>query len=238
MTSEEYLVSTENNDILTHTELESLCEWPTPAIANAIETFDMRSRAAGFTNSEIVCRFPELGIKAGYAVTAKMRASIPGEEDPQTVDRDLLIEAMLSQPGPKFLVIQDLDQPSVGSWWGEVNSTRHTALGGVGVITDGGIRDLDEMRGMGFLALSKHVLVSHGYMHLVEVGGAVEVGGMLVRPGDLIVADQHGAIQVPSSIAQDIPAAAAQIELKERKTIAFDTDPAYSPGDQIEGKYP
>ena len=91
---------------------------------------------------------------------------------------------------------------------------------------------------MGFFGLSKHVLVSHGYMHLVEVGGAVEVGGMLVRPGDLIVADQHGAIQVPSSIARDIPAAAAQIELKERKTIAFYTDPAYSPGDQLEGKYP
>lgn len=227
-----------NNELLNQDELDALCKWPTPAIANAIETFDIRSRTTGFTGSDVVCRFPELGIRAGYAVTAKMRASTRPEDDSDTIDRDLLIDAMLAQAGPKFVVIQDLDQPAVGSWWGEVNSTRHTALGGVGVITDGGVRDLDEMREMGFLALSKHVLVSHGYMHLVEVGDPVVVGGLVISPGDLLVADQHGAIQVPLEIARDVPAAAAAIEEKERKTIAFYRDPSYQPGDRIDGKYP
>lgn len=227
-----------NNELLNQDELDELCKWPTPAIANAIETFDIRSRTTGFTGSDVVCRFPELGIRAGYAVTAKMRASTRPEDDSDTISRDLLIDAMLAQAGPKFVVIQDLDQPAVGSWWGEVNSTRHTALGGVGVITDGGVRDLDEMREMGFLALSKHVLVSHGYMHLVEVDGPVVVGGLVISPGDLLVADQHGAIQVPLEIARDVPAAAAAIEEKERKTIAFYRDPSYQPGDRIDGKYP
>jgi regulator of RNase E activity RraA len=75
-------------------------------------------------------------------------------------------------------------------------------------------------------------------MHLVEVGGPVQVGGLTISPGDLLVADQHGAIEIPLKVARDIPAAAAAIEEKERKTIAFYRDSTYQPGDRIDGKYP
>ena len=53
--------------------------------------------------------------------------------------------------GPKIVVVQDLDKPKVGgSFWGEVTSNMHRALGCVGTITDGSIRDLDEMTNAGF----------------------------------------------------------------------------------------
>ena len=223
---------------LSEGQLREIARWPTPAISNALETFNIRSWATGFMSADIACRFPELGVAVGYAVTAKIRASIPPADDPETVDREAWVEHLLSVPGPRIVVIQDMDQPPVGSYWGEVNATRHQAMGCLGVITDGGVRDLDEMRGMGFQALSKAVLVSHAYVHMVEVGGPVTVGGLTVHPGDLLAADQHGAIHIPHEIAPEVPAAAQRIEDEERKIISFYRRPDYRPGDRDGGRYP
>jgi 4-hydroxy-4-methyl-2-oxoglutarate aldolase len=219
-------------------QLAALRRWPTPAIANAIETFSVRSRATGFMAADILARFPELGVIAGYAVTAKIRASIPPTDDPETVNRDAWFDHILSVPAPRIVVMQDMDQPSVGSYWGEVNATRHKAFGCLGVITDGGVRDLDEMRGMGFQALSRSVLVSHAYVHLVEVGGPVTVGGLTVHPGHLLAADQHGAIHIPHDIAPLVPEAAQRIEDSEREIIRFYQRPDFRPGDRDAGRYP
>ncbi len=219
-------------------QLAAIAKWPTPAIANAIETFNIRSRATGFMSADIVGRFPELGVSLGYAVTAKIRASIPPADDPETVDREAWVEHILSVPGPRFVVMQEMDQPAVGSYWGEVNATRHKAMGCVGIITDGGVRDLDEMRGMGFNALSKSVLVSHAYTHLVDVGGPVTVGGLMVHPGDLLAGDQHGVIHIPHAIAAEVAAAAQRVEDEERKIIGFYRSADYRPGDRDGGRYP
>ena len=223
---------------LTDEQLADIARWPTPAIANAIETFNVRSRATGFMSSDIACRFPELGIGVGYAVTARIRASIPAQDDPETVDREAWMDHILSVPGPRIVVMQDMDQPAIGSYWGEVNSTRHQAMGCLGVITDGGVRDLDEMRGMGFQALSKSVLVSHAYVHMVEIGGTVTVGGLTVHSGDLLAMDQHGAIHIPHDIAPEVAAAAQRVEDEERKVINFYRSPDFRPGDRDGGHYP
>ncbi len=223
---------------LNEQQLAELSRWPTPAISNAIETFNVRSWATGFMSSDIQGRFPELGVMAGYAVTTKIRASIPAADDPETVAREDWVDYLLTVPGPRIVVMQDMDQPAIGSYWGEVNATRHKALGCLGVITDGGVRDLDEMRGMGFNAISKAVLVSHAYIHMVEFGGPVTVGGLTVRSGDLLAADQHGAIHIPHDIAPDVAAAAQRIEDEEREIIAFYRRPDYRPGDRDGGRYP
>ncbi|MEX1022797.1 MAG: RraA family protein [Dehalococcoidia bacterium] len=219
-------------------QIEALRAWPTPAIANAIETFAVRSRATGFMSAKVAGRFPELGVMAGYAVTARIRASIPPEDDPETVPREAWVDHLLTVPAPRIVVIQDMDQPPVGSYWGEVNATRHQAMGCLGVITDGGVRDLDEMRSMGFNALSAAVLVSHAYVHMVDVGGPVTVGGLTVHSGDLLAADQHGAIHIPHDIAPEVAAAAKRVEDEERAIIAFYRRPEYRPGDRDGGRYP
>lgn len=223
---------------LTPEQLDALRRWPTPAIANAIETFTVRSRATGFMTPDIVGRFPELGVMVGYAVTAKIRASIPATDDPETASREAWMDHILTVPGPRLVVMQDMDQPAVGSYWGEVNATRHRAMGCVGVVTDGGVRDLDEMRRIGFNAASRFVLVSHAYVHLVEVGGPVTVGGLTVHSGDLIAADQHGAIHVPHEIAALVPEAAQRIEDEEREIIRYYSQPDFRPGDRDHGRYP
>src|SRR2546428_4440899 len=102
-------------------------------------------------------------------------------------------------PGPKIVVVQDLDKPRViGSLWGEVSSNTHRALGCVGTITDGAIRDLDEMTNAGFKALARRLCVGHAWVWPVRWDCPVEVFGQQVAPGQLIHADQHGVLAIPA----------------------------------------
>ena len=206
---------------LSEAELDALAAWPSPAIANAIETFDVRPRTEGFMGPDILGRFPELRPIVGYAVTAKIRASVPPGEDPDTKSRADWLRHIASVPGPRIVVMQDLDDPPLGSYWGEVNGNIHRAMGCLGVITDGGVRDLDEVRALGFQFVAKEVLVSHAYVHLVEIGGPVTVGGLEVHPGDLLHADQHGVMHIPHDIAGEVAAAAQAVEDRERTIIEF-----------------
>ncbi|MCS7219882.1 MAG: RraA family protein [Anaerolineae bacterium] len=214
---------------LTLEELEVLRSIPTPAVANAIETFNLRPRTAGFMGPEIRQMFPSLPSMIGYAVTARVVAAHePGPRGPASrADYWRYIEA--SSLGPRIAVVEDLDDPpAIGAFFGEVNANIHRALGCVGAITNGGIRDLDEVEALGFPIWAGSVLVSHGYVHLVDFGAPVRVGGLVVRPGDLLLADRHGVIQIPPEIAREIPEAVQRIEKREKAIVRYCQSPDFS----------
>src|SRR5437867_703053 len=138
-------------------------------------------------------------------------------------------EFILSIPAPRIAVIQDIDQPcAIGSFWGEVNANIHRALGCAGTITNGGVRDLDEVRALGFQMLAAAAIVSHAYVHLVDFGTPVKIGGLIVRSGDLIHADKHGAIVIPHEIAAEVPCAAEEVERRERRIINYCKSPEFT----------
>ncbi len=205
---------------LSKEELEALKAWPTPAICNAIETFNVKPRNQGFMLG-IKCSFPDFDPMVGYACTATMLADLP----PTEKDRGAIQahwDNILKTPEPRVAVIQDLDQPPcIGSLWGEVNANIHRALGCLGVVTNGGVRDLDEVRELGFHFFAADVIPSHAYVHLVDSSTPVKVGGLVVNNGDLIHADKHGVVVIPHEIAKEIPAACQQIEDRERRMINF-----------------
>jgi 4-hydroxy-4-methyl-2-oxoglutarate aldolase len=206
---------------LSRDELEALKRFSTPSIANAIERFDVRPRHHGFTGPEIRCMFPDLPPIVGYASTATIAAEQPGAAG-RTPNVGDYWDAVLSIPAPRIAVIQDLDQPcALGSFWGEVNGNIHRALGCVGAVTNGGVRDLEEVRALDFQFLASAAIVSHAYVHLVDYGIPVKLGSLWVQPGDLIHADQHGAIVIPHEIAREVAAAAAEVERGERVIIDF-----------------
>jgi len=205
-------------DYLNREEMESLRRWSTCAVSNGIELFNIRHRNEGFMLPEIKCIFPELGAMIGYAVTAVISADSPEGRRIQPPD---WWEMILKIPEPRVIVIHDIDHPVVGSFWGEVNANIHRALGCVGTVTDGSVRDLDEVREMGFHFFSSCVTVSHAYVHLVEMGIPVKVGGLVVKPGDLILGDKHGVISIPLEIARDVPKAAQLVEDWERPVINY-----------------
>ena len=203
---------------LAREELEALSKWSTCAISNGIELFNIRPRNQGFMLPDIQSRFPELGPMIGYAATAVIAAD---SQEGRRVSPPDWWEVLSKIPEPRIVVIHDLDRPVVGSFWGEVNGNIHKALGCTGTVTDGSVRDLDEVRDLGFHFFSSCVSVSHAYVHLVEVGVPVKVGGLEVKPGDLIMGDKHGVISIPLEIAPDVPKAAQMVEDWERRVISF-----------------
>ena len=204
---------------LTKELLDELGQLQSCAVANAIETFDVRPRNEGFMSPEVRCMFPELGGMIGYAVTGVIRAGRAPTARMQ-VSRLDWVDEVLKVPEPRVIVLQDLDAPNpVGSFWGEVQSNVHRALGCVGTVTDGGVRDLDEMRALNFRAFASQPLVSHAYVHLVDASVPVTVGGLTVNTGDLILGDQHGVTNIPMDIAAEVPAEVRRLEASEREMI-------------------
>ena len=198
--------------------IETLRRYDTPTLSNTIETFDVRPRDEGFASMDIRCQFPELGVMVGYAATATIRARGRGGDG----DHSRLWRLVRGLPEPRVVVVQDLDDPpGHGALWGEVQSTIYKALGCAGVVTDGCVRDLKEVREMGFHLFARGPGVSHAYVRLESVGEPVRVGGLTVRPGDLVHADQHGVLLIPRQIAADLPAAADRIIEREQAFIRW-----------------
>lgn len=213
---------------LTQAQIKELKRFPTPTVCNAIEMFKIRKRNEGFMLPDVACRFPDFEPMVGYAVTAKSRA----KEEPKleaSVDMNAYYEHILSQPAPRIIVTQDLDEPPVGALFGEVNASIHKALGSVGHITNGGVRDLDECHKIGFQYFSNYILVAHAYVHIEEYGKPVRVGGVVVHPGDLIHADKHGICIVPHSIAPELAAACKAMEALERPVIELARSSKFTP---------
>jgi regulator of RNase E activity RraA len=125
-------------------------------------------------------------------------------------------------------VVQDFSDVPGGAYWGEVNANIHLALGSTGVLTNGTVRDLDEVRATGFHLFSSGVNVSHGFAHLEDFQCTVKVFGMTVKPGDLLHADRHGAVVIPHEIAHEVAAAASKIDKAERKMIDLCRSPEFS----------
>jgi regulator of RNase E activity RraA len=183
---------------LTHADLLHLKRWNTPTIYNGWEQVTKRNPAADAFNLEETRDFmPQMGPMIGYAVTVVIEPSNPGHRKANPNAAAEYIAHMASVPGPKIVVVQDLDKPrTIGSFWGEVNSNMHRSLGCVGTIVDGAIRDVDEMTNAGFKALARRLCVGHAFVSPVRWNCEVEVFGRTVEPGDLIHADKHGFISI------------------------------------------
>jgi len=197
--------------------LEALKRFDSPTLSNAIETFAIRPRDEGYMSMDIRCMFPELGPMVGYAATATIRARGPVQGD-QTP----LYQHVRDVPGPRVVVVQDLDDPpGCGSLWGEVNATIFGALGCAGCVTDGCVRDLNEARAMGFQFFARGPGVSHAYVRVENAGQPVTVGGLRVSPADLIHADQHGVLLIPRDVAAELPAAAERVISAEQTLLEW-----------------
>ncbi len=216
--------------------IDALRKISSPSIANGIETFNVRPRHQGHMSSEIKTLFSELGPLVGYAVTAIIRA----EPQPLKGHRASTFEwweYVQSIPAPRVIVVHDVDDPrGQGAQWGEVQANIHKALGCVGVVTDGSVRDLDEVRALGFQFAAAHVSVSHAYVHMIDFGLPVKVGGLWVNPGDLIHADQHGVVSIPPDVAPQVAEAVAKVEADERQIIGLCQSKEFTP-DKLRALY-
>jgi len=195
---------------LTREQLEELREFDTPTIWNALEGFNLRPNTIGFSYPGLLLRTPNEKPMVGYAVTAK----ISGTDAPTPEQKELMFTFfgdVLESKEPAIAVIQDIDDLPIGSFWGEVQATTFKALGAAGAITDGGVRDLNEVSRMDFYFFSTDIMIARAESHLVDRNCPVEICGMAVNPGDLIHADRHGATIIPTEVAPELAEACRRV---------------------------
>ena len=210
-----------NQNPLSHAELLELKRWNTPTIYNGWEQITKSDAGKdGFNLEECRDFMPEMGPMVGYAMTVVIEPGNPEHPKRNPKAWSEYRRYIASLPGPKIVVVQDMDKPrTIGAFWGEVNSNIHRALGCVGTIIDGGIRDLDEMRNVGFKAIARRLCVGHAYSHPVRWNCQVDVFGRSVKPGELIHADKHGFLVIPQQDQAQLLKAARFMDSNECQTM-------------------
>ena len=206
--------------VLTPEQLEKLRNIDSPTISNAIETLAVRDRFEGYLGPEIRCIFPEMDPTVGYAVTVTIE-NINLGEPADSEKRFEFFDALEAAPKPSVCVFKDISKnPRRASQWGEVLGTTVKALGAVGVVTDGTVRDIAEVRRLGGLQyFSQGVCVSHGALRMVEINVPVEISGCTIEPGDLVHGDMNGVVLIPNDVADQVAGAAASIYEEEGEML-------------------
>jgi regulator of RNase E activity RraA len=216
--------------MVSESQLAFLRSIDTPTVCNLIEIAAPERRGSGYTVAHLHCPFPDLAPMVGFAktVTIRTRDAVSG---PSYMQKRLeYLDYVAAEPRPSVVLIQDLDEPpGHGAFWGEVQTNLHKALGCLGTVTNGAIRDIAAVA-LDFQMLAGSIVPSHAYVHVVEFGIAVNIHGMTAQSGDLIHADRHGAVVVPVAKIDAMQAALDGLLKQEQKIIAA----ARTPGASVE----
>ena len=211
--------------------LRLLREVDTPTVCNAIEVAQGKRGFNRFTRGTMIHSKPGDPAIVGFARTAKIAGLVPTDESPEIISARRMdyFRSMAEGQGPTAAVIQDLDYPNcIAGWWGEVNVAVHKGLGLIGAVTNGVMRDLDVIDD-GFPVLASSIGPSHGFVHVVEIVTPVKIMSLEVMQNELIHADRHGALVVPSNIIADLKDAIGTVIANEALVLG----PAREPGFDI-----
>ncbi len=211
---------------LSSDQINQLRSFDTCVISDAIETFGIRLRNEGFATAGFRCLFKNFPPMVGYAATCKVRSADPPMVGSRYVERTDWWKHITSVQSPRVVVMQDIDErPGTGAFLGKVHVNILLSLGCVGAVTNGAARELPGIEASGFQVFAGRLAISRAYIHVVEYGGPVEVGGLTILPGDLLHGDRHGIIKVPQDLATELPAVASRIMEKKQLVIDLSKKP-------------
>lgn len=204
---------------LTKAQLEELRAIDSPTVANAIEAFEVRGRVQGYVGSDVRCLIPGLGTMLGYAITCKGDSTTEGRKVERAHQQ--LYAAIAASPKPAIVVIQDDGRDKVHSCHaGEMMATTMKRCGAVGLVSDGGLRDIHEVTELGgFHYFGAGLVVAHGNPLIYDVGAEVTISGVRIRPGDLLHGDENGVTVIPEEIADKVAAQAMKVRETEHKRL-------------------
>jgi regulator of RNase E activity RraA len=206
---------------LTPEQLAELREIDSPTVANAIEHFQVRPRVSGYAGTGVRCLIPGLGTMLGYAVTCKGDSTTEGKNRREHTELYRAIHAL--QPLPAVVVIGDDGDPArinLSCHAGEMMATTMKRVGAIGLVTNGGIRDIKEVTALGgFHYFGRGLVVAHGQPCIYDVGATVTIDGMEVRHGDLLHGDENGITVVPAAIAAQVAAQAMAVREAEQNRL-------------------
>jgi regulator of RNase E activity RraA len=202
-------------------DLELLRRYDTPTVCNVLELFDVRPRHHGYTDGRIKACYPKLPPMVGYASTATFRSSTPPRAGGSYGGLVEQVTAFAALPGPAVVVFQDLDDPSAAATFGEIMCTTYKSFGAVGLITSGSGRDLDQVEALNFPCFTSGTVCAHGYCHFPSLNVPVNVGGIVIHPGDLLHGDRNGVTSIPSEIASAVARGCAEYMAAEAVVLDY-----------------
>jgi regulator of RNase E activity RraA len=193
-----------------------LRRFDSPTVANVIELLDVRPRNEGYMDRRIQACFPRMPPIVGFATTATFRSARPAAQgDAYSSLVDQVERFVVEVPAPRIVVFEDLDGDPAGATFGEVLCTVYKAFGCAGLITSGAARDLDQVERLGFPAFASSVIVSHAYCRILDINVPVTVGGLAVRPGDILHADRNGVVSIPREVLAETALGCAKVAAAE-----------------------
>jgi regulator of RNase E activity RraA len=213
--------------------VEELLAFSTPSILNGLKRLGLHpSELESLDRAVVGCISPGLGRRVGFAATRKVatrRFGPPSGANSTTSQSGHSDAHVLSVPEPRILVAEN-----VGDWrgpvciWGEVAASLYTALGCTAGITNGPVRDIDEMEAIGFQTFAGGPGVGGGFVDVISTGDPVEIGGVPISSGDILHGDRHGVVKVPLHLVDDLPDAIRAHEDVERRVIDVCRSPDFS----------
>ena len=172
----------------------------TPTVCNAIEVAQGKRGFSDFTRDTMIPSDPKNKAIVGFARTARIKALEPSEEEVEVLRsrRMAYYKYMSNVEKPSIAVVEDLDFPkAVGAYWGEINCTIHKSFGLSGTLTNGVMRDLDDLPSE-YPVIAGSIGPSHAFVRVEEIDVEVNIFGLMVNPNDLVHADKHGALVIPN----------------------------------------
>jgi 4-hydroxy-4-methyl-2-oxoglutarate aldolase len=205
-------------------DIGELRKWDTPTLCNAVELLRIRDRTSGFLGRSTYCLFPELGPVVGFAVTARYDSTTPGA--PPSSNLLALLRAVALAAKPAVIVMKDAsDEPERSCGFGEVMAATTKALGAIGLVTDGNVRDVEEARRLCFHYFAAGIVPAHGNLRILDVNAPVMLGGGTeVRPGDLVHGDLNGVAFFPVDRIDELIKAAARVRERETRIVRVASD--------------
>lgn len=202
--------------------IQALAQIDSPTVSNAVEYFAVRDPTSGYASMELRCQFPRQQPMVGYALTVTADSTSPL---PKRATQEIeLFRAVEAAPKPVVVVIKDAGPDRLRSCHaGDNLASIFQRLGAVGMVTDGGVRDIAGIasRAPGFQVFTPGTVVSHGVPTFLEIGPTVSVCGLTIRPGDLLHGDGNGLLVVPQDLAAQVLGRAQAILEKERGLIDY-----------------
>ena len=204
--------------------IEEIRKIDTPTICNAIEKLEVRSFLAGFCDRTIQQLMPEFGVMCGYAVTAQAETITHTPLSPTESRANMmeLCKEVGKLKAPAVVVFQEVGpEPAKSAHCGEVMATTFKKFGAVGLISDSAVRDVDQVRDIGFQLFAPGTVASHGNFRIVRVQVPVSVAGITINPGDLLHGDDNGLTTIPEEKREQLLKEVESIMTRESKILDY-----------------
>ena len=163
----------------------------------------------------------------GYAMTSTWTPL--HEPVPEVSGRHDYMDSIAYANAPTIIVQQDIDlPPRRGAIIGDGMAYQMVALGAVGAVTDGNARDVPGIKKAGLAIWATGRVPGHGPFNMIDHGIPVEVAGLRIVPGDILVCDGDGVTRVPVDQAEDILKQSQEVRDREGKTFAYFSKPGFT----------